>query len=60
MFNKEGEVMGLSEDYPGMVLWYKILEGQKFTQEEWDNIVGKPNAFPKSCLLYTSPSPRDV
>tara|TARA_B100000989_G_scaffold285425_1_gene253127 strand:- start:415 stop:579 length:165 start_codon:yes stop_codon:yes gene_type:complete len=47
MFNKEGEVMGLSEDYPGMVLWYKILEGQKFTQEEWDNIVGKPNAFPK-------------
>ena len=37
----------LSEDYPGMLLWYKILKGQKFTQEEWDNIVGKPNAFPK-------------
>ena len=47
MFNKEGEVMGLPEDYPGMALWYKILEGRKFTQKEWDYIVCKPNAFTK-------------
>ena len=47
MFNKERYMMALSEDYPGMLLWYKILKGQKFTQEEWDTIVGTPNAFPK-------------
>ena len=40
-------MMALSEDYPGMILWYKILKGQKFTQKEWDTIVGTPNAFPK-------------